>query len=1446
MVKVIFVKNPFSPARDRVIKLSEAADRPLNFYTEEFTQQLPNQEAWIQIDGRKVDAVVEDISKLPVKHDSVIVVMPKVAKGGKSILGLIAVIALSVVAMGVGNLLAIGGGSFFAGGAAWGAASYIGAAAVMFLGNSLVSRFFAPKIDAGKYGDKEDPTYSWSGVSTMDGQGNGIAITYGKVKSGGQSIMKFTSNDGNDQYFNWLVAVGEGELAITDIKLNSNPVENYESVTLDIRNGTNDQDVIQNFNDTILTKSVAYEIANDEWRTDQLEGNSTEGIIIEVECQNGLYHANDNGSLGTAWVDIQAQYALVGSDNWTTFVQAGRYAKNNALGAVVVDSSRREDKYRVIISSAKDSDGYVIDNQIRVSVGPNIIIGAETKTITKGETGTIDIYGFRFDKAKLLAASKGLYTIEMADSENRITGAKAGNVRRQFRIDNLPAGRYKVRVTVTDRSAEIDSSRDAVRIWWTQLSSIIYDDFCYPGVALLGIKAKATDQLSGGQPQLEFIKERATIYAWNPTTQAYEGKAANNPAWAAYDFIHGAERLMDINNHEYVYEYKGVPKELMLYEQFKQWADNCDRLNLKINLEITTLKDFWTIVNQDIAPVGRGMVVQFGTKFGCIYDHATQPVQLFTMGNIVQGSFSLSYLSTDERADSIELTYVDAEKEYEKTTLTIYSDDYDSLDIPNQPTQIAMHGITSYEQAYREGKYQLYCNRLLTKTISFKADVEAIGCMVGDVIQVAHDVPQWSISGRVLEALDDGSVILPIDPDELQLSPARDNLLYPVVTEATYIAGQTSSVIGYQTLKPGVAERFGKCTVRVTCEVEYINAAFTRSTGFRRAGLEMYYATTSGKYNYVGAWDVITTTSLITKTIQLDSLVEIPEDVSEISSIEAVGVYVQGCTTGKVIIRNAKMEFVESGANASDYALMIRSSADNTLTTYSLMSLSGTYGEVKAVAVGNKIHAEDGDLFSIGKVDAVVKPFTVTGITRSKDLEYTITAIEYADGIFDENYTIPPKDTTLITDPNAVDVINLDAHQVGWKDKLGRQMSHLYISWAMPEGAQADSFTVLLSKDTGRTWSMLTTTTNMSAEADVTAYTVYYVKVITNYRLKQSSGAVCGPVSEGTDELPPNVTKLDVEVLHNGTRRYYWDFAYPNPNDIAGFRFKYIQGSVANWNTGFLVQDGLITAQPYETATVRQGVHTIMIKAVDNAGQESANFATCLVDFGEPLEDNVLYKLDFSANHWSNIQTSGSVMLDGYIHSKQNNTHYIAPSNYYWDSPTADFWGSLMYQDFYIEATLTAPASGNFYVLYDIVNAANILYKVIDRDNIYKQYSTKFKVNAGERISLRFEAPSGSEETVLKKLIAVIDVPDREEHFEKLVIPAEGLELPIVTPNYQTTAVKIDSISSTLQGTYQLDIVSRMPCKIRFYRINNDAGWSRDPVAVTANITWQGFEKEVI
>lgn len=1300
MVKIVFIKNPFSPAKDRVIKLSEAENKPLSYYADDFIKQLPDSEAWIEIDGRRIEATYEEAKHELVKPNSFVMVMPKIRKGGgKSILGLVAVIALSVVTMGVGNIIA--GGSFFAGGAVWGLTSYIGAAAVMFLGNSLVSRFFTSNVaNTNKYAS-EDPTYSWDGVQTMDSQGNGIAITYGKVKSGGQSIMKFTSNDGNDQYFNWLVAAGEGELEISDVQLNDNPIANYEDVTLDIRNGTNDQDVISNFNDTILSKSLSYEVSNNEWRTDELEGNTTEGIIIEFECSNGLYHAENDGSLSTAWIDVEAQYALQGSSEWTTFVEAGTYAKSNSLGATLSDTTKDAGNYYVYIGQATVTATGEKRCYLRVSNSRNPFSGSGESTIfSYTETGSVTLYGFTFDKATIAAKSRGYYTIEVAASDNRISGAKAGTVRRQFRVDHLPMGAYQVRVTVTNRSADVDSSRDAVRIWWTQLNSVVYDDFCYPGIALLGIKAKATDQLSGSTPTLEFIKERSTVYVWNPDSAAYEEQAANNPAWAAYDFIHGADRLYDINNKTYVYDYKGVPKELMLYDQFKAWADNCDTMNLKINLEITTVQDFWTTVNEDIAPVGRGMVVQFGSKFGCIYDHSSQPVQLFNMGNIIQGSFQMDYLSTEERADSIELTFCNADKDYEQDTLTIYADDYDSLDVPNQPTQLTMNGITSYEQAYREGKYQLYCNRLLTETISFKADVECIGCMVGDVIEVAHDVPQWAISGRVLEA-DGATVVLPIDPDEITME-------------------------------------------------------------------------------------------------------------------------------------------------AASYGLMIRDSATNALTTYTVTAISGTYGEV-TVTCSSEIAANPGDLFSLGKIEAVTKAFTVTGLTRSGDFEYTVSAIEYAEGIFEENYDIPEQDTSLATDSEAVNVINLSAYQIGYKNKSGMQMSRLYVSWALPEGAEADSFTVMISSDVGATWKVVGTTINFSLDVDVNAYTTYYVKVLTNYRLKQSSGTTVGPIAEGIDVLPPNVTQLDVEVLSNGTRRYYWDFEYPEPNDIAGFKFKYIQGSTPNWNTAYEVQDGLVTAQPYETSTVRQGVHTVMIKAVDNAGQESAGFATCIVNFSDPLEDNVLFKTDFSEDSWSACETNGTILSDGYVRSTQDATHWASTGNYYWSNSTANFWGTVSYKEFYLTATVTAPASGNFYVLYEIEGPSNITYRIQTQDNIYKPYATKFKVSAGDVVELKFEAPTGTEETVLKSLIAIIDVPDREEHFEDIEIPAEGLELPIVTPNYYTTAVRVDSISNALStGTYQVEIVSYTPCKVQVYRINNDAGWSRDAVAVTADITWQGFEKELL
>lgn len=321
--------------------------------------------------------------------------------------------------------------------------------------------------------------------------------------------------------------------------------------------------------------------------------------------------------------------------------------------------------------------------------------------------------------------------------------------------------------------------------------------------------------------------------------------------------------------------------------------------------------------------------------------------------------------------------------------------------------------------------------------------------------------------------------------------------------------------------------------------------------------------------------------------------------------------------------------------------------------------------------------------------------------------------------------------------------------------------------------------------------------------------------------------------------IPPDVTALDVEISANGTRRYYIDFTYPEINNIAGFRMKYVQGNLPRWETAFDVQDGLLVNFPYETNTVRQGWHTVMIKAVNTSGNESRNYASILVNFAEPLEDNVLYKVNFSENDWGNVNTSGDLLDDGYIHARQSNSFWKTPESPFWGNPTDPFWGEISYTEFELTASVTALAGGNCYFTYDIEGPANIMYRVLNKDTLWKPYATKFKVDAGDVVEIKFTSLAGVEETVLRSLVAVIDVPDRQENFENIFIPADGLELPIKTPNYHTTAVRLNSMQ-LVDGQAGFLEFSVAPCVVR---ILNGVG---EPLEATVDLTWQGFTKELL
>lgn len=325
---------------------------------------------------------------------------------------------------------------------------------------------------------------------------------------------------------------------------------------------------------------------------------------------------------------------------------------------------------------------------------------------------------------------------------------------------------------------------------------------------------------------------------------------------------------------------------------------------------------------------------------------------------------------------------------------------------------------------------------------------------------------------------------------------------------------------------------------------------------------------------------------------------------------------------------------------------------------------------------------------------------------------------------------------------------------------------------------------------------------------------------------------------------PPDVTALNAEKLANGIRRYWWKYTYPEPNDVAGFMLKYTQGKELNWDTGIPVQEGLITNQPYETQTVRPGTHAVMIKAVDQNGNESKNFAYCLLEMGDLLQENVLFDKDFGTDHWADIKTSGVVLAsEGCIHAKNTSAMWHEAGMRLWTKLTAYMWDTA-FVAYEVTGEFVAPASGQLWLTTEIEGPAIVYYRQLLKgstaEELWKQWSDKVLVQSSSTIQVKIVAKNSSiQETIVKGLHAYIDVPDRQEHFEDLYVPAAGIELPITTPNYMTTAVRIDAVQGSGVVMYP-KILSRTPCRIALL---NEGG---NQVAGTADITWQGFVNETV
>lgn len=1176
--------------------------------------------------------------------------------------------------------------------------------AATMIGNHMIEKMTKPAVDLTN--TEQSNTYGWGEPSTLTGQGYVLPVLYGTVKTAGLMLQRHVVSDGDKQYLSILYCLAQGPIdSITDIKLNGNPLTNYQNCEIETRMGTNTQTVMKNFNDSYADTALAYELNNDSvWHTFQCDGNAAQGLEITLSFPQGLYHSNDRGNPDWTSVTIEAQYRKVGDTDWT---KIPIWCENWQWEPPTGTSYHK----RSWFSGAFGTELWW-RHHWREDCGTFEGYGVDYTYTRHGKTHTV--YKYDNDGNRI---EKWTCSMSLADYKKKILDSHAGDgvikqnkteaFYRVYDVYGLEPAQYEVRVRCTHK--DDTSTRTANKIQWVGITQIIYDDFRYPGKALLGLKALATDQLSGSDPQLTCMISRSLVWVWDPDTKAYEQKPAENPAWAAYDILHQCRKLTSVDGKD-SFVATGIPYENIDYDAFNAWANMCDANNIDFNFLYDSAMKLYDAL-QYPCRVGYGAIVLIGTKVSCIFDAASEPVQLFIVANIKKDSFSNEYQSTDDRANCIEVSFMNKDKNYERDVLAVYSDAYNDSDVPSQPTQVELMGCTDVNQAYRYGAYKLRSNKYEIRTVSFEAFADAIACQIGDVILVQEDIMDWGVGGRIVA----------IDGNVVTIDQPADNLS-----------------------------------------------------------------------------DVTT--------------------------------------------------------------MLIRGNSTDKPSYYNISSIAGN----KVTLASTPSDAEPDCIYVIGHKGHEAKKFRVLSISAShSDETRIIQAIEYYPELYDMDVTNLPEieryDDTVEPPKNLI----LSTEKYCEADSTITNLVHA--TWINPR--TLNPVVMEISND-GENWMYEKKFVSGETQCtlNVLSMKTYYVRLcaVNDVGIK-SEYCTNNILTNGTDALPPDVKTINVEKMASGLRRYWWDFDYPSPNDIKGFRIKYTQGSELNWDAGIPVQEGLIVTQPYETQTVRQGTHAVMIKAVDNAGNESNNFAYCILDLGDLLKQNVLVENDFKADTWEALTSNtGKIMQDGYIHAVNDVYMWPTATGYRWSSAD-DFAWETNFKQYEVLTRMTAPASGQFWLEYDIDGPAIVYYRKalstpywrkIDynrpfwqkdsadstaypiANDLWKQYSDRLYVNKGDWIEIKIVALNNtSQETVIKSLKAFIDVPDRNEHFEDLKVPAEGITLPIVTPNYKTVVCHLDAIqdSGTAVG---LKILSRTPCVIQLIDVKGNA------VSGVADISWQGYEDD--
>lgn len=650
--------------------------------------------------------------------------------GAKSVLRIVAIIALSVYAPQLA--LAIPGVT--AGTAAAGFAT----GAIIAGGSMAINKLMPvkPQLPPAVESLETSQSYGIDGAKNTAREGIPVPVIYGTYRVAGNLIDFFTENtdDGNqDMFVRFALSEGQIDLvALDSVEVNDQPLSSYEGVELFWSDGAEEPSVYARnravsgsskrfwnhhpFGASVNPVPVGVDLT--DTMTERTTG-TINSFRVDLVCPQGWRKLRDDGSSQVLNQDLEIVYTKLPSGSPQTlksFTPLGEGTKETFYVYTHENGGYRklpEPEYY-------DSIQYgVLDEATGL-----IRVSRRTRVRKDTYQTTWVTVGYR-------------ETVEIPNYTTRIAGKYASTYRLSFRSPPLSEGEYRIEVRRTSPESTNDKIID--KIVWSDLTEIVSERVKMKHTAWLGMKIRLSNQLNQLPKVTSIVNGRVVdVYDRDQTTGQVAITAAkvasSNPAWIALDML---------TNKRYG---AGVDISRIDLNAFLEWSEYCEEKDLQFHGVFDQGMTYWDAAEY-VFRVGRAKPINLGTRFSVLCEKAEPPSMVFNVSNMVKGSFSIQWLPVAERANEIDVRYHDANDNYNENVVRVADPS-----VPGNETkrrmEMKLFGVTSADQAIQEAYLQLNLNRYVQQSCTFDVPIEAISCMPGDVVIVQHDVPAWGMGGR--------------------------------------------------------------------------------------------------------------------------------------------------------------------------------------------------------------------------------------------------------------------------------------------------------------------------------------------------------------------------------------------------------------------------------------------------------------------------------------------------------------------------------------------------------------------------------------------------------------------------------------------------------------------------------------------------------------------------